>query len=357
MIKYINRWYDRVKPFLFRYKDGFFELPYVSNTPILMIDSFRKMPFIKHDELKKRIISNSPFVDANVYYFELSEELIVVYSTLIIKSNTCFKSHLNKSIDNDWYNLTLSTNLDFLNVSKRIIKGEQLEKSTFQFLKQGYNVDTYHFKDSNFISFSIYFKKSFIDRYLRASKTDNKIIKDFITSNRNYVISSISDENYVTEFLTNIKEYSDIEFKYRDQKLMIKYVNDLLDFYTSNRSETLNMNKLINISNNDRIKIVEIEKILQSNIYNKFPGITILAKQVGFSETKLKSLFKLTYGATLLDYFQNIQMKRALEKIHESNNKVTDIASEFGYSNVSKFSSTFKKYNGKLPSDFISNKL
>lgn len=132
--------------FLFKYKDGFFELPYLGSSPILMIESFRRMPFIKHDESIRSIDSASPFVDTKVYYHQISDDIIIINSALIIKSNICFRAAQKKDLKNEYYTLTFSTNLESNNPSKRIIKGEHLENSTFQFLNQGINVDAYHFK-------------------------------------------------------------------------------------------------------------------------------------------------------------------------------------------------------------------
>lgn len=35
MLNFIDKWYDKIKPFLFKYKDGFFELPYLGSSPII----------------------------------------------------------------------------------------------------------------------------------------------------------------------------------------------------------------------------------------------------------------------------------------------------------------------------------
>ena len=121
--------------------------------------------------------------------------------------------------------------------------------------------------------------------------------------------------------------------------------------YYLNTAFTLpNSTHQYNLSNTDRVKLKDAEKILLENITQKFPGISYVAKQIGFSETKLKSLFKQVYTKTLLEYFQEKQMQRAHEMLLQGNLKVSEVANHFGYSNVGKFSATFKNHTQILPS-------
>lgn len=355
MLNFIDKWYDKIKPYLFKYKDGFFELPYLGSSPITMIESFRRMPFIKHNELKRNIDSVSPFVDAKVYYHQISDELIIIHSTLIIKSNICFRAAQKKDLSNDYYTLTLSTNLENDNPSKRIIKGEHLENSTFQFLNHGMNVDTYHFKNSNFKSFSIYFKKSWINNYInQIGDRAEKLVK-LINSGNEYVISNMDDINLVNEFISKIEDEFKIDYIRRDKEKIYQYVLDFFDLYISHGIDNYNTVENFHLSNNDRIKIKELEQILFDHIYTKFPGITHLAKQVGFSETKLKYLFKTVHNKTLLEYFQEIQMRAAYELLSKTDSKISEIALQFGYSNAGKFTARFKQQMNVLPSE-INNK-
>ncbi len=354
MLNFIDKWYDKIKPFLFKYKDGFFELPYLGSSPILMIESFRRMPFIKHDESIRSIDSASPFVDAKVYYHQISDEIIIINSALIIKSNVCFRAAQKKELKNEFYTLTLSTNLESDNPSKRIIKGEHLENSTFQFLNQGINVDTYHFKNSHFKSFSLYFKKSWIDNYINENIDKcEKLIKLLHTGNE-YVISNINNIELVNNFISKVEEEFKIEYIRRDLEKINTFVAEFLDMYLNFGLEATNSVLNYHLSNNDRIKIKELEGILYEHIYSKFPGIDYLAKHAGFSETKLKYLFKTIHNKTLLEYFQEIQMKAAYEMLSNSDVKVSDVAQKFGYSNAGKFTARFKQQMNILPSEIYS---
>ncbi|AFJ01574.1 DNA-binding domain-containing protein, AraC-type [Methylophaga frappieri] len=78
------------------------------------------------------------------------------------------------------------------------------------------------------------------------------------------------------------------------------------------------------------------------------PTIASLAKTVGLNQCKLKKGFKIRYGKSIYAYFQEERMLRAMNLL--KNNNVTETAMILGYSNVSHFSSAFRKQFGVVPS-------
>ncbi len=350
MISFIDKWYEKLRPYLFKYKDGFFELPYLGNTPLLMIESFRRMPFIKHNEKLKMIVSKSPFVDATVKYHELNEDIILIYSTLYIKANVCFRSTFKKDIPNGYYCLTYNTNIEHNNSSKRIINGEHLENSSFQLLKPSVKVKTYHFKDAHFETFQLYFKENWFYQFIENSKIDAKRILEFIQSKRDSFIISVEEEDFLPLFINEIKQHLLINFVERDHRFLENKSNEFLNFFIEKSFNNSTSNEYFFISNNDRSKLLEVEKILKENLNSKFPGIGPISQKVGFSETKLKYLFKQLHQKTLLEYYQEQKMQAAFKMLSEKQMKVTEVANHFGYTNVSKFSAMFKSIHQSLPS-------
>ena len=87
-----------------------------------------------------------------------------------------------------------------------------------------------------------------------------------------------------------------------------------------------------------------------ANIYGKFPGIEILAKQFDVSPTKLKNDFKTRYGTSIFNYFQTKQMELAYQIIANEGLKIKEVATLFQYENASKFTKAFEKVNKTLPS-------
>lgn len=353
----VDKWYEKIKSYLFKYKDGFFELPYLGNAPLLMIESFRRMPFIKHDDIKKKIISKSPFVDADVQYHEIQEELILMHSTLLIKTNVCFRSTYKKEIPNGHYCLTYITNLEDNNSSKRIINGEPLENSTFQLLKPSVKITTYHFKDSNFQSFQLYFRESWLLDYLEKNKVDNEKLIDFVHSKNESFITTIEENSFMPQFINAIREHLQLDFNQRDNIFLTDKSKEFLANFIKTSFNQTSTSQYYHISNNDRLMLDKVEKILMQNLNTKFPGIGPISQQIGFSETKLKYLFKNLHQQTLLEYYQEQKMIAAYKMLVEGDKKVSEVARHFGYTNVSKFSAMFKTYTNQLPSKVKSTNL
>jgi AraC family transcriptional regulator len=78
------------------------------------------------------------------------------------------------------------------------------------------------------------------------------------------------------------------------------------------------------------------------------PTIAELALDVGLNQLKLKQGFKSLFGMSIYSLFQRYRMERARELLYQHN--VTETALMLGYSNISHFSTAFRKQFGMLPS-------
>ena len=79
------------------------------------------------------------------------------------------------------------------------------------------------------------------------------------------------------------------------------------------------------------------------------PTIDWLAKQVGLNHSKLKKGFKQIFGKSIYAYYLTERMNKAKQLLIE--NSVTETAIMLGYSNISHFSSAFRKQFGVLPKE------
>lgn len=79
------------------------------------------------------------------------------------------------------------------------------------------------------------------------------------------------------------------------------------------------------------------------------PTIAELALETGLNQLKLKQGFKLMYGDSIYALFLKHRMAKAKELL--KNHSVTDAAVSLGYSNISHFSTAFRKQYGLLPSE------
>lgn len=79
------------------------------------------------------------------------------------------------------------------------------------------------------------------------------------------------------------------------------------------------------------------------------PTIAELAREIGLNQLKLKRGFKAMFGTSVYALFQQHRMERARRLLRR--HSVTETALMLGYSNLSHFSTAFRKHFGVLPRD------
>lgn len=82
------------------------------------------------------------------------------------------------------------------------------------------------------------------------------------------------------------------------------------------------------------------------------PVLRKLAQVGAMSESKMKQLFKQTFGATIYTYYQQARMQEAAFLLRQRNQSVAQVGYEMGFSNLSHFSRLFEKHYGQNPKRF-----
>ena len=80
-----------------------------------------------------------------------------------------------------------------------------------------------------------------------------------------------------------------------------------------------------------------------------------VASRAGISSEYLSRLFKEETGVKFVVYLNNLRLKHALHLLETTNLKVYEVAEQVGYSNLSYFSTVFKKNFGQNPFDYKNN--
>jgi len=130
------------------------------------------------------------------------------------------------------------------------------------------------------------------------------------------------------------------------QGLLLRLLGDLLERFYSEDHQL----------NNSGLKMRDVElqlkakEILQTHIFGVAPTIEELASMLNISKSKLKSDFKLLFGNSVYQYYLEKKMKTAYTLLKENQGTVAEIGYRLGYSNISQFSSQFKKQFGIPPS-------
>lgn len=347
----IDKWVSKYKKYFFSFKNGFYQFPYLANSPELIVKSLYEMPFMKHHPNQNYSTTNTLFVTGDCHYENIEDGLWIILSNTKIKKNLSFKLYFDKTVEANYHSLSLHIVKSYTKLPKIGFEIENINKSWALF-KAGVIANNYHFKDTESIFLTFYFNESWktknIDNQEISSK---KILKDFFNSNSEYLYfpNLLEDQHHIYESLINtILDKGENGIKNR-LKLKIKTLEVINNFI-----EKLNGDDIINrpeLSEKDIRKLHKAQQFLLDNITSKFPSVESVSKKVGMSETKLKKDFKKLFGITLLQYFQQNQIDRAEETLKRKNISVKEVAYAYGYSNVSTFSSTFKKIKGFSPSE------
>jgi len=105
------------------------------------------------------------------------------------------------------------------------------------------------------------------------------------------------------------------------------------------------------ITSNDAEKLLVIRNEILRDLSTP-PVLNELATIASMSETKLKQLFKQTFGDTIYNYYQKTRMEEAAFLLKQAKHSVSEVGYELGFSNLSHFSRLFEKHYGITPKKF-----
>jgi AraC-like DNA-binding protein len=106
-----------------------------------------------------------------------------------------------------------------------------------------------------------------------------------------------------------------------------------------------------NISNEDAGRLIKLRETILSDL-SVPPSLPFLAATIGMSETRMKQLFKQTFGSSIYDYFQKVRMEEAAFLLKQSGYTVSEVGYELGFTNLSHFSKLFERHYGITPKKF-----
>lgn len=81
--------------------------------------------------------------------------------------------------------------------------------------------------------------------------------------------------------------------------------------------------------------------------------VDLLAEAVGLSESRLRMKFKEQIGIPLSEFITRKKIDKSVEYLQRRQRSVTEVAFTLGFSSSQYFSTTFKRYLGKSPTEFL----
>lgn len=102
----------------------------------------------------------------------------------------------------------------------------------------------------------------------------------------------------------------------------------------------------------EREKIIKAREILLEHICDPIT-IRALSRKAAINECYLKKGFKVMFGATIFDFYQDQRMEHARYLLYEKGLSVSEVSAQLGYSSISHFSTAFKKHTGLKPCEML----
>ncbi|MCW6659795.1 response regulator [Aerococcaceae bacterium NML191292] len=97
---------------------------------------------------------------------------------------------------------------------------------------------------------------------------------------------------------------------------------------------------------------IEIERIIQSQLYDSQLSLKSLAQQLGFNATYLSTLIKKELGISFQDYVVQQRIHQAKLLLLTTDLKIYEIALKIGFEDVNYFSSRFRQVVGVTPKQY-----
>ncbi|MCW2118161.1 helix-turn-helix domain-containing protein [Flavobacterium sp. 7A] len=348
----ITKWLQFIKPNVNFYKDGFFEFPFLANSPQLMIESTIKTPLSRHVPEEQTVYRNNPFTKGEMRYREIDEGLWLTISTIEFKQNTLIKSVYAEGIPSEYYTLTFTIFESDVMLSNTFLDKIPFQNKFWGFKKPGTDVGAYFYKGSKCQFYIYHFSPDWIKKHIPFDKLDNSIpFKRFLDSDKGFIsyqdiVPNAEELSHAIlhKFKTfNYDVFSETLLKAETLTLVTSFFKNA---FTDLRTQDYNTKESI-----DYQKMAKCERLISLNFSKPFNGIDELAERVNLSTSKLKKDFKMVYGSSILQYHIDKKMQFAMNLLSTTDMQIKEIAQEVGYDSPSKFSAAFKKKFDKLPSD------
>jgi len=341
----ISRWLNKFRKYFFTYRDGYFDLPYLSNSPDLMVESFKRMPFTRYDGAANVIYTNNMFTDGAMYFCELEEGLWIMQTEMEFKKNVSTNAlYDNEPCDYHFLSYFIYNSL----VNRQGFNGVTIPIQGWGFYKPGTEIKAYFNKGDTGIFTDFVFNKAWFERHIPLRGEHD--FKPFLESGDTYKTWENmvpGSEMMIREILSLLKTSKPEESLIPLKIICLKIISQF--FISISTTHPLKPHTALR-DNHSRL-VARTENVLLDKLTTSFPGIDELAQTLNTSPTKLATAFKTVHNNSIYQYYQQKQMELALEMLKTSGMSVKSVAITLGYQSPGKFSAAFKKYHQVLPSE------
>ncbi len=219
-----------------------------------------------------------------------------------------------------------------------------------------------HFFSSNASHQLIYPKNTYCFLFMArmSSKWISDNLTEFVSRNDSFT-DLIFGKNKVMHFepLTNrfVRLFKDVFMSEFDELLLHLIVKDkgyeavvlFFDhFYKQFYHQQIKASKY---SIDDQKRLYALTDFIQANL-DKNISLDMLTREVGFSKSKLQSMFHYFFHQSIYGYIKNLKFEKANKMLVNTDEDIHQIARQLGYNSSTHFINIFKKHNGVSPKQY-----
>jgi AraC-like DNA-binding protein len=351
----VGKWVEFIKENINFYRDGFFELPYLSNSPQLIVKSIVNSPDVRHVEEERVVYRNNPFSKGVMRYREIEEGFWVIATSVTFKKNVMLKAIYDEDFPSDYYMLTFSIFESEVKLQNTFVDKTPFASKYWGFKRPGAEVGAYFYKGSECEFYLYAFNKEWAERnFSFETLPEDNQIKKFLNSDKGFISYQDIVPNAAElskEILINLENNSP---DFLSKTLLKTQAFQLINTFFKNAAIDQRIGSCNPTETPDFRKIAKAEKLLLDTVANPFLGVEYIAAKVGMSPTKLKLTFKSVHGVSMMQYHKEKKMLLGMQMIQNTDMQIKNIALAAGYKSSSKFTANFKKRFGKMPSEMRS---
>ncbi|NJD01204.1 MAG: helix-turn-helix domain-containing protein [Ruminiclostridium sp.] len=196
----------------------------------------------------------------------------------------------------------------------------------------------------------------------QAQSLFKEIIMD--TENDQYSFFHLTLFRLASTFYTvlyTIKNNSGIPLPYNFNNIItnlnrLETIQEICDYFYSLFECIANiLEERKNIKHDDIIK--KVEEIIQADYSNMNLSLENISDSIDMSPAYLGRLFKKITSQSIVDYINEVRMKKAKDLLTNTNITINEIVSNTGYTNIQYFYKVFKKTFGVTPNNFRKNNI
>ncbi len=185
-------------------------------------------------------------------------------------------------------------------------------------------------------------------QYLYANELPKWLVSDSDTVTN--AIEKVVPSTLLTSFFDNLQHYLDHP-EYLNEELVVVKIRELISILIQSSTSDSIQNIFANLFKSNEYKFQEV---ILKNTYENL-SINDLAFLTGMSLSSFKRKFSAIYGTSPNKYIISKRLEKAQVLLNTTDLHISEIAFDCGFSDLSYFSKTFKRYYHTSPSDIRKN--